>query len=524
MRYETITAISRAFPGKRFSLKVLAVGLFVLCGIPFLANALTCGQEVLFYDNSRELRFDSAPNEVPNTSFFMIGGDRFVVGMNTTERNASHPELRFKVIKGRLVVQQIDEAQTLVSVHPPSMGGKPPHIGELHISPDGKYIAAIGATVYGGPVLMYETGAVELLHTTGEVKNSWDNVVYAFVELFSLASKGHPQAIEALKQVDPQGIGMSHWKADPQAARNRLKDVAPAQTGIPNQSEEVAVRGVQFHPSSQSYLANAGYHASIRDSRTGNEIQQIFLYSKFAPPQKYFSSTYFVDRGNVVAAINPEGTTFWDVEDATYIGALNDPGKIGGLLEPIVPAPSGQFLSAAYHMETGNRQRVLYGIHRDEQTHRPIPRVEKTYENDSDAPTAPGIAFAPNEYAVGLDGDRVEIHSATDHSLLWEFETKGNIAAHLMNYSNDGRFLAVPTYEAHRQAVELWSISKRAGIRFTLEEKPFHQSIANVSFSPDGSWLSLTVLSFVDGMDQMPKMDAYAIDVFRQMAKLKVTD
>ncbi len=493
-----------------------------LVGASAIANAaVTCGDQVRLYDNSSQLSFASAPDEAASTPFLMIGGDRFAVGTHRVEKSPEHPQGTFRVTGGRLVVQQIAESETLMSVEPPSLSGKPSHLGALHVSPDGTYMAVTGATRSGGgPVAIYETGAVELLHNTEEVQNSWDPVVHQFIELHRLAEKANPLAIAQLKQMDPTGSLMKVWKADPEGVKEWAKNQASRLTNVANQSRSVPVMGMQFHPSSETYLSQAADHVSIRRSRTGKEIQRIILHSLLGPIQNDQPRTYFVDRGNAIAAISREHVTFWDAEEGSFLGSEKALGELGGVFDPIVPATSGQFVSAAYKTETA-RERVLYSIHRNTQTKEAKPSVEKVYKNSLTASTAPGIAFGPNEYAVGIDGKRVEIHSSEDHSLLWEFETSGELGPHLMNYSNDGHFLAVASADGKEQGIELWSTSKKAGLKFNLEEKPYRRVISSVNFSADGSWLTVTVMTFEDGPDKPYRTEAYAIDIFRQMAKLK---
>ncbi len=488
-------------------MKSLWLALFVLLlSSQSIAGFTVCSSIIPLEANATLLATQLLPGEIVSSAFHMLPRSRFAVGTAALQPYGGAGYV--DVVGGRFVIEDFLTGEVNLSLTAPGYDGKPTALRELTVSPDGRYVAATGGPIFGGPVLMYDTQELKLLHSEAEYRYDHDGYVAQMMQAIRLG-------------MDGQSAYQNFWNGlpgrDELARMYRLNRNAVAQwlitnfertTGRPSRAEMIPAIGVQFRSDSQSYLVNTGHSVSIRNSQDGAELNRITLYSDLAPPQIDPPSSHFLGYGKFVCAISRHFLTLWDASDGLYLDGIRAPGVIDESTSRfITTSPLGDFIAVSYDIN-GTIHQVVFTQGVDGEK-KPILKQAFAYPGTS-------IAFSEKQWVSGNPSGLIRVYSLLDNEPLWSFRFTGKYTNGPLAYSSDSRFIAVAGENNNEAAVELWSGVNLQGKQFTFTATPgFTAQVSHLIFSSDRKWLTVTVQEFSTTNPHTISVKAYAIDTER---------
>jgi WD40 repeat protein len=491
-----------------------AVGLAILVSFRAVGGDLSCGQELALEGAAQRIRLAMEQDEEFATAVVPLPGRRVAVGTRILEPGRGTEQGR-RIVGGRLLVHDIATDEPLVALETPTADGNPSSMSELASSPDGRFLAATGGYLFGGPVLTYETDPVVRRIRSVQVEvNRGEEAVEVWLALFEKASSGDEGALERLAVIDRTGEILETYRRAPEQMRDYLRMALVPPDEKPTR---IPAMGVDFHPNGRSYLINAGI-VSIRDSSTGRELRRHPLtvparLGVLDPPHyKYLGG------GDYIAGISRGYLLLWDATTGEFLDAKRHEGELG--FEPVLIHTAADRTTLSVWMKTARGAvRQVWSAERNGERASLVKVAEAVAPSDSER--YPAVALADDfRYALSDGGGAVGVYRGGQ--LVETIRGSDSRTVTSLALSRSGDWLAIVGQDAAGAFLELWSLPGARGIRLRAEPSAegMNRRLHLPTFSSDGSWLSLSAYDYGPGMLD-PSTTSYIVDVYKLMAEAR---
>lgn len=495
------------------------IKLFVVFGLSIslgshAAEELTCVQELAFEGFAREIHLALEKDESPSSPVILLPGRRVAVG--TSVLGPADSSGGRSVTGGRLLVHDLAHDEPLVALETPTTEGKPTRMGEVVHSRDGRFLAATGGYLFGGPVLSFEMEpSVRFLRSVQVTVNRAEETLDRLLELLETAYQGSIEAKQTLSRFDYDGRLLRAYQQDPESTKSYLRELMLSQQ---EPSEPIPAMGVDFHPNGGSYLINAGV-VSIRDSLSGNELRRHALnppsHIEILDPPHY----YFLGKGQFVVGVSRVYLTLWDANTGTLLDVQRHDGEIGRDATFIHLAPDRTTLSYWVKTPRGPTRQIWSTELQGEKTK--LVKIAESVLPSDEKRAAPAVALADNQtHALsGVDGV-VEVFR--DGKKVSTIAGGPSRDVKDLALSKSADWLTIIGRDANGEFLEVWALKNPRGVRLRLSPATDGRTrnLHSPSFSLDGGWLGFSMFD-VSADNRDWTTTPYAVDIYNLMATVR---
>lgn len=470
------------------------------------ASAIQCGDVVALRSVGREVVLPLEPGElIYHLNYIALVGTPLQLVLGTSQASGG------RVVGGRLVGMTIGEDTPSLSLEIPGGERGPVGVSRVRLSPDGRFLAAMGGAILGGPLVAYDLKAKRIVFSRWSTRNPHTKYREIFRRDLRAALMGDPAAQFTMESVGLDVKGeVGRFRGMPREEQDALIDSAtplfdqltamllgPASESL---DENIPTLDADFSPDGTLFLADSLDNIAIRRVTDQGLVQRIHPDLSFREPLPPGGISRFFGGGKEIITFHRQGYVgLWDVATGQNAHLLRLDFEIDFETPmPVVVSPQADFFAVSgrhgnddvTEIWTSMREARAPELTRVKRFSVANPRRNTGRNADAwDFGRYHAVAFArSSDFLVGAPDGSLSVYSSENYRV--RLELKGGHSSPVLQtaFALDGKAAASLSADG---GIALWPVDGRGkAVRLAWQGEG---APAHVTFSPDGGHLLVEV-------------------------------